>query len=132
MSKINNIRTRLQVVLKTHAGGIHFGEMIGNEGLMIGNITSTMIGIIAGGVTRRYSVPITQYFKSHGNKKQTTDMLSRRIDQIETLLNEETSHTDGATYYWHDGEIIESVIEEDEEGNMVGNLTFECTITEVF
>jgi hypothetical protein len=131
MSKLNNIKTRLQVILKTLAGGIHFDEVRGNEGILVGKITSTLVDNLAGATTRRYAVPMTVFFKAHGNKKQTEDMLSRRIDKIEDKLNEEVSHYDGSTYYWHDGEVVESIMEENDEGMLVGNLTFECTITEV-
>tara|TARA_R110002012_G_scaffold304129_2_gene506611 strand:+ start:483 stop:881 length:399 start_codon:yes stop_codon:yes gene_type:complete len=131
MSKLNNIRTRLQVILKTLAGGIHFDEVRGNEGILVGDITSTIIDNLAGATSRRYVVPMTVFFKSHGNKKQTTDMLSRRIDKVEDKLNEEVSHYDGTTYYWHDGQVVETAIEENDEGMIVGNMTFECTITEV-
>ncbi len=131
MSKLINIKSRLQVLLETLSGGVHFDEVRNNEGILIGKITSTIIDNLAGATTRRYVVPITVFFKSHGNRKQTQDMLSRRMDKIEDKLNQEVSHYDGATYYWHDGEVVESIMEENDEGMLVCNLTFECTITEV-
>jgi hypothetical protein len=130
-TKIKNIFDQFDIILKDLPGGVYHGDFTGNEGISIGEITSTIVERMAGSNTRRYSVDMSVFYRANGTHDQVATMLSRRLDKLEYTLDQASSRTVSGTYYWHDGEVASGEISENDEGELIGNITYELSITEV-
>ena len=106
-------------------------DYTGNEGIVVEFDSSTLISSMSGANTRTYTYNFTQYMKANGTKEQITEALSRRMDKLEYTLTQEQSRTVSGTYYWHDGQVTSSSIEENDDGEMVGIVVYELSITEI-
>lgn len=130
-TKIKNIYDQLDIILKDLPGSVSHGDFTGNEGIMVSNITSSIIDRMAGSNTRRYSVDLSVFYRASGTYDQVTTMLSRRLDKLEYTLDQASSRTVSGTYYWHDGEVVSSEISENDDDELIGLISYELSITEV-
>ena len=110
-----------------------------NEFIWVDILPSEMVSKLSGGVARTYPFRINYYMKLSGDEKlKVLDVLSRRIDKLERTLNNNSHRTDGGTYYWHDGEVLEMDLDspleefEDKIDHLhVGRLLYRVVTTEV-
>ncbi|MBT7338370.1 MAG: hypothetical protein HN802_01560 [Candidatus Jacksonbacteria bacterium] len=132
-TKIKNTFDQIKSVLTDLPGGVFMSQddFTGNEGIVVELESSSLISSMSGANTRSYAFGLTQYFKANGTKEQITEALSRRMDKLEYTLTQAQSRTVSGTYYWHDGQVADSSIEETDDGELVGNLTYELSITEI-
>ena len=131
-TKIKNTFDQIKTVLTDLPGGVFMAQddFTGNEGIVVELASSTLLSSMSGANTRSYAFTITQYFRANGTKEQITEAISRRMDKLEYTLTQAQSRTVSGTYYWHDGEVTDSTIEENDEGELVGTLIYELSITE--
>ena len=132
-TKIKTTFDQIKKVLTDLPGGIFMSQddYTGNEGIVVEFDSSTLISSMSGANTRTYTYNFTQYMKANGTKEQITEALSRRMDKLEYPLTQEQSRTVSGTYYWHDGQVTSSSIEENDDGEMVGIVVYELSITEI-
>lgn len=111
---------------------------MGNEALMIRYLRSEPIILMAGANVRRHFLELSYYMrlKAASYKDNYLDTINKRTAKIERGLFDHHYRVRSGTYYWHDGEVIESILDDDlrddevEENLHTARINWACTVTE--
>ena len=114
----------------------------GSEIVVIRELPDETLLRMGGAETRRLEFEVSYYLnvKPTNYKTRFIDLMTRRIEKIKRVLNDNTKKSVNDELYWFDGEITDAILDdtlnEDEEkigtDYKVGRINFECTTMEVF
>jgi len=90
-----------------------FGDFKGSEGIVLRPTSSDVLEYLAGAITRRYEYEISYYMVMKQNRKEMLDELSFRHDKLENILAKHVHEVEAGTYYWHDGNVLESILDDE-------------------
>ena len=109
-------------------------EHRGNQSFVIDPQQDTFIEFISSGQTRNYDVNIIYTLMRGGGYKNVKTQLTSTAEHLKRLIHNNTSYSPSGVYKYHDGRIETVTYEQDEENLDVwrANLSFNCTVTEIF
>ena len=109
-------------------------EHKGNQSFVIDPQQDTFIEFISSGQTRNYDVNIIYTLMRGGGYKNVKTQLTSTAEHLKRLIHNNTSYSPSGVYKYHDGRIETVTYEQDEENLDIwrANLSFNCTVTEIF
>ena len=113
--------------------GIFFDEIRGNSFLITPG-TDELIGLLAQGQSRLYSLSISYELRAKQMSKATLKELTNIAERVKRLFapDNNSSYSPSGTYKWHDAQIssIEYSQDEDSPEILRAILDFQCTVLE--
>ena len=113
--------------------GIFFDEIRGNSFLITPG-ADELIGLLAQGQSRLYSLSISYELRAKQLSKATLKELTNIAERVKRLFapDNNSSYSPSGTYKWHDAQIssIEYSQDEDSPEILRAILDFQCTVTE--
>ena len=109
-------------------------EHRGNQSFTIDLQGDTLIQMLSSGQSRDYEVDIVYTLMRGGGFKNVKTQLTSTAEHLKRLIHNNTSYSPSGVYKYHDGRIEEVNYEQDEENLEMwrANLSFNCTVTEIF
>ena len=109
-------------------------EHRGNQSLVIDPQQDTFVQYLSSGQTRNYDVDIIYTLMRGGGYKNVKTQLTSTAEHLKRLIHNNTSYSPSGIYKYHDGRIETVTYEQDEENLDIwrANLSFNCTVTEIF
>ena len=124
----------LQDIIKTEFHIPVFEEHRGNQSIVIDFVDDTLLEYFASGQTRNYDVDIIYTLMRGGGWRNTKTQLTSTAEHLKRLIHNNSNYSPSGVYKYHDGR-VESVAYEQDEDNLDiwrANVSFNCTVTEVF
>ena len=113
--------------------GIFFDKIRGNSFLITPG-ADELIGLLAQGQSRLYSLSISYELRAKQLSKATLKELTNIAERVKRLFapDNNSSYSPSETYKWHDAQIssIEYIQDEDSPEILRAILDFQCTVTE--
>ena len=109
-------------------------EHRGNQSFTIDLQNDTLIQMLSSGQSRDYEVDIVYTLMRGGGFKNVKTQLTSTAEHLKRLIHNNTSYSPSGVYKYHDGRIETVNYEQDEENLDMwrANLSFNCTVTEIF
>ena len=109
-------------------------EHRGNQSFIIDPQQDTFVQYLSSGQTRNYDVDIIYTLMRGGGYKNVKTQLTSTAEHLKRLIHNNTSYSPSGVYKYHDGRIETVNYEQDEENLDMwrANLSFNCTVTEIF
>jgi|GEM_PF-2265108 len=129
-----NVIESLQDIIKTEFHIPVFEEHRGNQSIVIDFVDDTLLEYFASGQTRNYDVDIIYTLMRGGGWRNTKTQLTSTAEHLKRLIHNNSNYSPSGVYKYHDGR-VESVAYEQDEDNLDiwrANVSFNCTVTEVF
>jgi hypothetical protein len=109
-------------------------EHRGNQSFVIDFQEDTLIEYFASGQSRSYDLDIVYTLMRGGGFKSVKTQLTNTAEHLKRLIHNNTSYSPSGVYKYHDGRIESVTYEQDEDDLDLwrANLSFNCTVTEIF
>ena len=109
-------------------------EHRGNQSFVIDPQEDTLIEMISSGQSRNYEVDIVYTLMKAGGFRTVKTQLTSTAEHLKRLIHNNTSYSPSGVYKYHDGRIETVTYEQDEDDLDLwrANLSFNCTVTEIF
>jgi hypothetical protein len=111
-----------------------FDEHKGNQSFVIDPQEDTLLEYYASGQSRSYDVDIIYTLMRGGGFRSVKTQLTSTAEHLKRLIHNNSSYSPSGVYKYHDGRIETVAYEQDEENLDIwrANLSFNCTVTEIF
>ena len=129
-----NVIESLQDIIRKEFKIPVIDEHRGNQSFTIDPQGDTLIQMISSGQSRDYEVDIIYTLMRGGGFKSVKTQLTSTAEHLKRLIHNNTSYSPSGVYKYHDGRIETVNYEQDEENLDLwrANLSFNCTVTEIF
>jgi len=129
-----NVIESLQDIINTEFKIPIFDEHRGNQSFVIDPQEDTLIEYFASGESRSYDMDIIYTLMRGGGFKSVKTQLTSTAEHLKRLIHNNTSYSPSGVYKYHDGRIESVTYEQDEDDLDLwrANLSFNCTVTEIF
>lgn len=129
-----NVIESLQDLIRKEFNIPVIDEHRGNHSFVIDPQQDTFVQYLSSGQTRNYDVDIIYTLMRGGGYKNVKTQLTSTAEHLKRLIHNNTSYSPSGIYKYHDGRIETVTYEQDEENLDVwrANLSFNCTVTEIF
>tara|TARA_R100001377_G_C3182547_1_gene107229 strand:- start:198 stop:707 length:510 start_codon:yes stop_codon:yes gene_type:complete len=109
-------------------------EHRGNQSFVIDPQDDTLIEYFASGQSRNYDINIIYTLLKGGGYKSVKKQLTKMAEHLKRLLHNNSNYSPSGSYKYHDGRVESVDYEQDEENLDIwrANLSFNCTVTEVY
>ena len=114
---------------------VKYDAHTGNQSFLITPSADSLVSHTTKTQVRNYDVDIGYELKSGGNyTRNSLKKVSAVSERLKRLLQNNTAHTSGSTYYWHDGKVTDIEYERDEDDPTIlrSLSTFNCTVQESY
>jgi len=129
-----NVIESLQDIINTEFQIPVIDEHRGNQSFVIDPQEDTLIEMISSGQSRNYEVDIVYTLIKGGGFRTVKTQLTSTAEHLKRLIHNNTSYSPSGVYKYHDGRIETVTYEQDEDDLDLwrANLSFNCTVTEIF
>tara|TARA_R100000315_G_C5221892_1_gene133562 strand:+ start:696 stop:1208 length:513 start_codon:yes stop_codon:yes gene_type:complete len=130
----DNVIESLQNIIRKEFHIPVFDEHRGNQSFVINPADDALLEYFASGQTRSYDVDIIYTLMKGGGWRNTKTQLTSTAEHLKRLIHNNSNYSPSGVYKYHDGK-VESVEYEQDEDNLDiwrANVSFNCTVTEVF
>ena len=129
-----NVIESLQDIINTEFQVPVIDEHRGNQSFVIDPQEDTLIEMISSGQSRNYEVDIVYTLIKGGGFRTVKTQLTSTAEHLKRLIHNNTSYSPSGVYKYHDGRIETVTYEQDEDDLDLwrANLSFNCTVTEIF
>ena len=129
-----NVIESLQDIINTEFQIPVIDEHRGNQSFVIDPQEDTLIEMISSGQSRNYEVDIVYTLMKAGGFRTVKTQLTSTAEHLKRLIHNNTSYSPSGVYKYHDGRIETVTYEQDEDDLDLwrANLSFNCTVTEIF
>ena len=129
-----NVIESLQDIINTEFKIPIFDEHRGNQSFVIDPQDDTLIEYFASGQSRNYDINIIYTLLKGGGYKSVKKQLTKMAEHFKRLLHNNSNYSPSGSYKYHDGRVESVDYEQDEENLDIwrANLSFNCTVTEVY
>lgn len=124
---IDKILKPLQAMIAGEFPGINIlYTMEKNDCLVITPTEDNLIGLRSKSQVRQFGVTVVKRYIVSGIKdKEMYKAGSEFVERLKRLIDNNTNY-DGTTYYWHDGRMVSTLYEVNEDDPQYMDVTMEC------
>ena len=130
----DNVMVSLQDLMRNEFNIPVIDEHRGNQSFVLNPTEDTLIEHFASGQSRSYVINIIYTLIRGGGFKRVKENLISTAENVKRLIHNNAHYSPSGVYKYHDGRIESIEYEQDEENLDIfrANMSFNCTVTEVY